>query len=192
MTLINRRAFLAGLSGLTFYNLFAFPSGKSPHDAKHKQKMEPYDMALRPHHIIDIIINHGKGREFRKTAVGHSQYIVAPKLLSNLDLKIKLVLEADDICTGCKYLLSDGKCTNTLGQISMQAYNDVLDWLLFDYLSVEVNSVMTSRKFLEVVNEKVPGIEKVCTHPEANLEKRLTGLIDGLIKLGIRGKNETS
>lgn len=149
-------------------------------------------MKLRPHHIIDIIVNHGKSREFRKTAVGHSQYIIAPKLLSNLDLKIKLVLEADDICTGCKYLLPDGKCVNTLGQISMQSYNDVLDWLLFDYLSIEVNSVMTSRKFLEVVNEKVPGIEKVCTHPEANREKRLNGIIDGLIKLGIREQNEVS
>ena len=153
-------------------------------------------MKLRPHHILDIIKGHGNGKEYRPAASGNSQHIVAPKLLSNLDLKIKLVLDADDICEGCKFLLPDGKCSNVLGQIkpspSMQAYNDVLDSRLFDFLSMEVDSVITSREFLEMVNEKVPGIEKICTHPKEDQEKRLTGLIDGLIKLGIREKNETS
>jgi len=46
--------------------------------------------------------------------------------------------------------------------------------------------VFTTRKYLELVNEKVPGIEKICTHPKTNEEERLNGLIDGLIELGIR------
>jgi len=153
-------------------------------------------MRLRPHHILDIIKGHGNGKVYRPTSAGNSQHIVAPKLLSNLDLKIELVLEADDICEGCKFLLPDGKCSNVLGQIkpspSMQAYNDVLDSRLFDYLSIEVDSVMTSREFLEMVNERVPGIEKICTHPKEDQEKRLTGLIDGLVKLGIREQDEVT
>lgn len=109
--------------------------------------MKDSDMKLRPHHILDVINGHGHGIEYQPSVSGNSQYIVAPKLLSNLDLKIKLVLEADDICEGCKLLLPDGKCTNVLSQLtpspSMQAYNDVLDCRLFDYLSIEVDSVMT-------------------------------------------------
>lgn len=147
-------------------------------------------MKLRPHHILDIIKGNGNGKEYRPTTNGNSQHILAPKLLSNLDLKIKFVIDADEIGEGCKFLLSDGKCTNVLGQIkpspSMQAYNDVLDSRLFDCLSIDVDSVMTSREFLEMVNEKVPGIEKICTHPKEDQKKRLNGLIDGLIKLGIR------
>lgn len=191
-TLMKRRDFLFRLSGLAFFNLLTLTLGRSQVDTKQKQKqkMEPYDMQLRPHHILDIVTNHGKGREFRPAAYGHSQHIVAPKLLSNLDLKVKLVLDADDICIGCKHLLPDGKCKDVLAQLnpspSKQAYNDVLDCRIFDYLSIEVNSVFTTRKYLELVNEKVPGIEKICTHPKTNEEERLNGLIDGLIELGIR------
>ena len=43
-----------------------------------------------------------------------------------------------------------------------QANNDVLDCRLFDYLSIEINSVITTRKYLEIVNEKVHEIERTC------------------------------
>ena len=191
-TLMKRRDFLIGLSGLAFFNLFTYSMGRSQVDKKQKQrqKMEPYDMQLRPHHILDIIKHHGEGKEYQPAVGGNSLHIIAPKLLSNLDLKIKLILEADDICKGCKLLLPDGRCTNVLSQIkpspSMQAYNDVLDCRLFDYLLIEVNSVMTFKEFLEMINEKVPGIERICTHPKEDHEERLNGLIDGLIKLGVR------
>ena len=189
---LKRRDFLAGLAGLTFCSLFACSPGKSHDDAKQKQKMEHYDMQLRPHHILDIISCHGQGTIFQPHPYGHSLHIVSPKLLSNLDLKIKLVLDADEICKGCKHLMPDGKCKDVLAQLnpspSKQAYNDVLDCRLFDYLSLEINSVITFRKYLEIVNKKAPGIERICTHPKENQEERLNGLIDGLIKLGLREK----
>ncbi len=147
-------------------------------------------MDLRPHHILDIITAHGQGIEFQPHPYGHSQHIVSLKLLSNLDLKVRLVLNVDDICKGCKHLLSDGKCKDVLAQLkpspSKQAYNDVLDCRLFDYLSIETDNVISIRKYLEIVNEKVPGIEKICTHPKENQEVRLKGLINGLVTLGIR------
>ncbi|KPL09075.1 MAG: hypothetical protein AMS26_23340 [Bacteroides sp. SM23_62] len=189
MTLINRRDFLIGLSGFAFYNLYASSSGKS-HKHQKLQKMEHYDMQLRPHHILDIISDHGKGTAYQPHPYGHSLHIVAPKLISDLDLKIKLVLHADDICEGCEHLLPDGKCKDVLAQLtpspSKQAYNDVLDSRLFDELSIVPGTVTTTHQFLEAVNEKVPGIEKICTHPKEGQEERLQGLVSGLIKLGIR------
>jgi hypothetical protein len=189
MSLINRRDFLIGLSGFAFYNLYASSSGKSKEHQK-VQKMEHYDMQLRPHHILDIISGHGKGTTYQPHPYGHSLHIVAPKLLSNLDLKIKLVLRADDICEGCEHLLPGGKCKDVLAQLtpppSKQAYNDVLDSRLFDELSIVPDTVTITHQFLEAVNEKVPGIEKICTHPKEDQEERLQGLVSGLIKLGIR------
>ncbi len=148
------------------------------------------DMNLRPHHIIDIITDYGNNVQYQPHPYGHSQHLAAPKLLSNLDLKIKLVIEGDDICAGCKHLMHDGKCDDVLAQIipspSKQAYNDVLDSRLFDHFLLVPSCIITFRKYLEIVNNKTPGIEKICTHPKENPEKRLSGLINGLIKLGIR------
>ncbi|MFC2124686.1 hypothetical protein ACFLU5_07725 [Bacteroidota bacterium] len=187
---VNRRDFLIGLSGLTISSLIACSGEKSQGDTVQTQSMEPFDMQLRPHHIIDIITDHGKGIEYEPHLYGHSQHLVAPKLLSNLNLKIRLVVVADDICKGCEHLLPGGKCKDVLAQLTpsppKQAYNDVLDSRLFDHFAIEPNSVLTLRRYLEIVNESIPGIEKICTHPKENQEERLQGLISGLIKLGVR------
>lgn len=152
--------------------------------------MEEYDMLLRPHHMLDIVSDHGKGIIYEPHPYGHSLHEIAPKLLSNLEFKIKLVLQADDICKGCEHLLPGGQCKDVLAQLtpspSKQAYNDVLDCRLFDHLSLEPGQVITFRKYLERVNEKVPGIEKICTHPKEDQKERLKGLEDGLVRLGIR------
>jgi hypothetical protein len=169
------------------YNAFASPLVTTYNNIMKEQQ---FNLKLRPHHIIDIITDHGRNVQYEPHPYGHSQYIVAPKLLSNLDLNIKLVFEADDICTGCKHLMPDSKCNDVLAQIKpsplKQAYNDVLDSRLFDYLAINPNCIMTAYKYLELINEKTPGIEKICTHPKEDMEERSAGLIKGLIKLGIR------
>ena len=151
-------------------------------------------MHLRPHHILDIISAYGRGIEYQPHPYGHSLHIVAPRLLSNLDLKVKLVLNSDDICEGCKHLQPDGKCNDVLAQLtpspSKQAYNDVLDSRLFDDLSIEPDSEVTTYEFLKAVNEKVPGVEKICTHPKEDQQERLNGLVSGLAKLGIREESQ--
>jgi hypothetical protein len=187
---LNRRKFLLGLSGLTFSSLIACSSEKSQDDTRQVESTEPFDMQLRPHHILDIISDHGNGVEYQPHPYGHSLHTVTPKLLSNLDLKIRLILAADDICVGCEHLLPDGKCKDVLAQLtpspSKQAYNDVLDSRLFDHFEIAVGTVVTFKEYLMMVNEKVPGIERICTHPKENQEERLEGLINGLIKLGVR------
>ena len=115
-------------------------------------------------------------------------------MLSDLNLNIKLVLDADDICTGCRHLTADGKCKDVLAQIipspSKQAYNDILDSRLFDHFSLVPGHIISAYSFLEMVNEATPGIEIICTHPKENPEKRVTGLRKGLTKLGIRSQSD--
>jgi len=153
-----------------------------------------FDLKLRPHHVIDIITGHGNNVVYQPHPYGHSQHLVAQKLLSDLNLRIKLVLESDDICRGCKHLMADGKCRDVLAQIipspSKQAYNDVLDSRLLDHLLLASDCVITARKYLELVNNSTPGIEKICTHPKESSEKRLAGLINGLTIIGIRNQKK--
>lgn len=149
-----------------------------------------YDLKLRPHHIIDIITGYGNYVDYKPHPYGHSQHIIAPKLYSGLDLRIKLVLGADDICNGCRHLMSDGSCNDVLAQItpspSKQAYNDILDSRLFDHFSLSPESIIKINEYYKKVNASTPGLEKICTHPKESREKRLSGLINGLIRLGIR------
>ncbi len=151
-----------------------------------------HDLQLRPHHILDIISTHGQGIVMEPSDYGHAQHIVAEQIHSNPDLKVKLVVGSDDICTGCKHLMADGKCDDVLAQLtpspSKQAYNDVLDCRLLDLLEIRIDSIMTVREYLEIVNKQVPGIEKMCTHPKEDEGERLAGLTEGLIKLEIREK----
>lgn len=148
------------------------------------------DLKLRPHHLIDIITGYGNDVIFKPHPYGHSQYLVAQKILSDLDMRIKLVLGADDICRGCMHLMTNGRCKDVLSQIipspPKQAYNDILDSRLFDHFYLTPGHIISAHKFLEMVNESIPGLEIICTHPKENPEKRVNGLKNGLTKLGIR------
>jgi hypothetical protein len=70
--------------------------------------------------------------------------------------------------------------------LSKQAYNDELDRSLFSAFGMRPGEEMTMRAFLERVNEHTPGIEKICTHPGEEEQRRLEGLKQGLTRLGIR------
>jgi hypothetical protein len=203
MIQVKRRDLLAGLGGMSF----CVAAGCTPKDIPAQETAEAqkeplaeapaevaekFDLKMRPHHIVDIITSHGQGVEWTPAESGHSQHIIAPQLLENSDLKIKLIVNNDDLCKGCIHLMPDGKCADVLAQLtpspSKQAYNDVLDCRLLDQFEIEINSVMTMREYLAIINGHVPGIEDICTHPKEDKAERLTGLTEGLIKLGIREK----
>ena len=154
------------------------------------QKREKVVMKLRPHHLLDIISSYGHGREFKPHPYGHAVHIVAKAVLSDTEIKVEFIVGADEICKPCKYLQPDDTCTDLLRQISppisKQVYNDDLDNRLFSYFGFAPGTVMTVREYLEIVNKKVPGIEKICTHHKEDQKSRLEGLTQGLLKLGIR------
>jgi len=146
-------------------------------------------MKLRPHHLLDIVTSHGHDVEFRPHPYGHAVHSVAEAVVSNTELRVRFVVGADEICLPCKHLGSDGLCDDVLSQvdppISKQEYNDDLDRRLFAHMNLTPGTVMTIREFLEMVGREVPGIEKLCTHPGEDEERRRNGLVRGLEKLGI-------
>lgn len=145
---------------------------------------------LKPHHILDILRSFGHGREFKPHEYGHAVHTVARILIENPRTKIQLINGADEICRPCKHLLLDGTCKDVLHQleipISKQDYNVNLDNTLFPYLELEENCILTFKEYLNILNDKVPGIEEICTHPKEDKDYRLQGLIKGLQKIGIR------
>ena len=147
-------------------------------------------MKLRPHHILDIVSSYGHAEEFKPHEYGHAVHTVALLIIADIDQQVELIVGADEICKPCKHLCLDGQCDDIVRQINppklKQEYNDNLDNKLFEYFGFPINSVMTMREYLEIVNNKVPGVEQICTHPKEDPELRLRGLKQGLVRLGIR------
>jgi hypothetical protein len=151
-------------------------------------------MKLRPHHLIDIICDYGRGVEFSPHPYGHAMHTVAARVVAEPSIQIELVLAADDICAPCCHLQADGSCDDVLSQlaepISKQAYNDDLDERVFSALGLHPHARLTVRAFLERLHAYVPGIEQICTHPGESQADRLQGLRAGLERLGVAGKTE--
>lgn len=148
---------------------------------------------LRPHHVLDIITSYGHSDKFEPHPYGHAVHVVAATILTNLEQEVEFVIGADEICHPCKHLQSNGQCGDIVHQldppISKQKYNDELDNRLFDDLGLPSSGTMTIREYLEIVNKKLPGLEKICTHPKENQQERLMGLQEGLTKLGVSQNN---
>ncbi len=146
-------------------------------------------MRLRPHHLIDIVSDHGHGIEYTPHPYGHALHTVAVRVLTDMAAEIELVLTADEICDPCCHLQAGGICDDVLSQLaeqpSKQAYNDGLDRRLFPHLGIEPGTRLTLREFLERLHRYVPGIERICAHPGEEPADRLQGLRQGLQRLGI-------
>ncbi len=69
--------------------------------------------------------------------------------------------------------------------MNLRPHHIVAKAILSD-VDINHDTVMTIREYLKSVNRKVPGIERICTHPERDQKERLNGLTKGLINLGIR------
>ncbi len=147
-------------------------------------------LKLRPHHILDIVRNIGHNRPTKPHPLGHNVHGITLEIIDNPDKPLKLVIGADDICTPCTKLNADLICMDVIPQCddkpSKQKYNDALDLKVLQYLGINVEQPLTVREYLQIVNSKLEGIEKICTHPKEDENYRLEGLKEGLQKLNIR------
>ncbi len=143
-------------------------------------------MRARPHHLIDIVTQYGAGRPFRPSDYGHAVHTVAERVISDVDVTIEFVVDADDICAPCVHLV-DGRCDDVLSQldppVSKQDYNDDLDRRLLVHLEMTEGQVMSFREYLGVIRAHLDGIEQVCAHPGEDPAGRLSKLTEGLEKL---------
>ena len=149
---------------------------------------------LRPHHLLDIVRDYGHGIQRQPHEYGHALHIVAKEVLEQVDQEVVFVIAADAICQPCRHLRSDGSCDDVLHQlaepVSKQSYNDDLDRRLWPYLGLDKGNRMTVRQFLMRVDQHLPGIETLCTHPGEDQAYRRVGLQEGLKRLQITATDE--
>ena len=147
---------------------------------------------LRPHHVLDIVrgFQPDEDPDYVRGPGQNGVRTVVRMMTRSIDFPARFIIGPDFICAPCSHLHPDGRCDRILERHDppqpIDEYNDPLDARVLDYLGLEPGVEMTVRRFLEVVNGRLPGVEDVCTHPTEEKSKRRQGLIDGMIALGVR------
>jgi hypothetical protein len=141
-------------------------------------------LRLRPHHLIDLVTDYGRGRAFVPHPYGHAVHVVARRVVEDRDVEIAFVLAADDICRPCRHLQPDVQCDDVLYQLSpptsKQAYNDELDAAVLAHLGLQPGARLSLSEFLAQLRQRAEGIAAICAHPGEAEADRLAGLIQGL------------
>ncbi len=152
--------------------------------------MDPID--LRPHHLIDVVTDFGFDEEPEyEPAPGENGVRALVRLLGRgLDHPARFVVGPDFVCGPCSHLRPDRRCDRILEHHdppqAMDDYNDPLDRRILAALDLAAGAVMPIREFLEMLDERMPGFESVCTHPGQTQATRREGIINGLCTLGVR------
>ena len=154
-------------------------------------------IALRPHHLLDVVTDF----EFDddpdcEPAPGENGVRALIRLVgANLDRPVRFVVGPDFVCEPCSHLQPDGRCDRILEHHDppepMDDYNDPLDRRILEALGIAPGTEMSIREFLEMINDRMPGFERICTHPGRTRADRREGLIRGLTALGVRSEAES-
>ena len=141
-------------------------------------------MELRIHHFYDIIRDFGSGKDIKPHPYGHSYYKVAELIRKNPNLQIKIVVGADAVCEGCKFL-KDGKCLDKITHrkdfTSKEDFNNYLDKRIIKVSSFNEGDVLTPVELCKKAKSYLEKIEWVYegNDPE-HTEKRKENFINGL------------
>lgn len=145
-------------------------------------------LALRPHHVLDIVRNIGQGRSLEAHPLGHDQHGVTARILADPRQELRLVVGADDICGPCSKLGAGGLCSDVLAQLedrpSKQRYNDELDARILAFLGLKAGDSLLLGEYLGLAGRDLAGLARLCAHPGEDPERRLEGLRKGLARLG--------
>ena len=144
---------------------------------------------LRPHHIIDIVRDLGRNKDFVPHRYGHDYHTVAKNITENINQVVRLVISSDDICSPCIHLLPDNNCSDIMpGHVyseSKQIYNDSLDREIIRNLSLEINMEISVKDFLLRLARNMHVIDKIYLYSEEIIMQRKSAFKKGLMKLQI-------
>ncbi len=112
-------------------------------------------ITIKPHHFLDIIKLHGAGLDLfvPDEKMGHDFYKIGNMILDNKNLKMKLTIDKDDICTPCKYC-KNNVCIDELtvikGYTLKDVYNKEIDKRLIKNYKLDINKEYTAKELCSI------------------------------------------
>lgn len=142
-------------------------------------------MELRVHHFFDILRDFGSGKIFEPHHYGHSYHIIADTIWKNPNVKIKIVLENDNICDGCIHMVRKN-CFDTISHrrdfISKEEFNNYLDRRILSVCNLKEGRILTAAEVCMKAEFYLDSIEWIYIgNDKKHTEKRKIHVIQGLI-----------
>ncbi len=113
---------------------------------------------MKPHHMVDILVQFGNGEEFVPHPYGHAVHSVAERVLSDPNLVLQMESGIDDICAPCIHN-ANGVCDDSIDNswrpqapTSKNTWNLRIDERYYAKFSLKNGDQMTVRRFAEMVS----------------------------------------
>jgi hypothetical protein len=148
-------------------------------------------IAIKPHHFVDIITWFGDGHSsLEPHPFGHALHSVAESIIGNLDLALRIEIQADDICLPCRHN-NQGRCGDTIDtSFRPAAPKSKLEWnLLIDRrwctrLGLRQNDRLTVRDLCELLRDHAGDIGDIYREvPKDRTAVRQAKLEKGIARL---------
>ena len=98
-----------------------------------------------------MIRDFGKDKALIPHPYGHSYHRIASIIWRNPEIKIKLVVQADDVCVGCRQLINH-HCMDTISHrkdfISKEKFNDHIDRKILKVCGLKENDELIAADIL--------------------------------------------
>ncbi len=113
-------------------------------------------MDLRVHHFFDIIRDFGIGKDIIPHFYGHSYHKISQLIRNDPNIKIRIVLNIDDICNGCVHLVNNS-CediiTHRADFNSKEEFNDFIDKRIINKCEIKIGNILTPKELCEKAKE---------------------------------------
>lgn len=141
-------------------------------------------MELRIHHFFDIIRDFGISKEITPHHYGHSYHKIAWLIRNDPNIKIKIVLGADDICNGCVHLVNN-HCDDTINHrsdfVSKDEFNNHIDRKFLDKCAINIGDILTPIQLCKKIQTYLDHIFWIYEgNNEEHTQIRKNNVIDGL------------
>lgn len=145
---------------------------------------------IKPHHFIDIIKLYGSGIEnfIPDKNYNHDFYRITNIVVSNINSKLYITTDADDICAPCKYINKLGICNDSMKSLehmeSKYQWNMILDKRIIEFMNLSTEKTYSIKELCNIVYENKFKIYDVWKEENKEItDKRYNLFCAGALKL---------
>lgn len=119
-------------------------------------------MNIRIHHFYDIIRDFGSGKTIVPHSYLHAYHKVAEQIRENPNIELKLVVESDEVCTGCIHL-EKSICNDTISHrkdfTEKEDFNNYLDKRILDVCGIQFSEKYSPKILMSIAEKYIENIE---------------------------------
>ena len=121
-------------------------------------------MNIRIHHFFDIIRDFGSGKNITPHPSLHVYHKVAEQIRDNPNIELNLVIQSDEVCTGCIHL-DKSICDDTISHrkdfTEKEDFNNYLDKRIVDVCVFRLATKYSPKLLCNIAHKYINNIELI-------------------------------